>query len=237
MKTSGCNTPQKRTNPPGVLASAGTEHRLTCKTIAAEKHEHPPKSDHPCWSQRSRKIHLGSRTIAGHLIGKQFVNADVIARGLSAFDSETMAIQAGRIMLTRLHELAAQRSSFAFETTLASRSFARWVLGLKQTGYLFHLIYITLPSTNWPFQEFSNAFGRKGIIFQTRWCGGAINAGCLISSTFTVRWPLLGWYSNADDSGERLICQGGSELLDRVLVPELWERMKKEYENGTRQNR
>jgi predicted ABC-type ATPase len=46
-----------------------------------------------------------------------FVNADVIARSLSAFDSERVEFQAGRIMVERLRELAAQRSDFAFETT------------------------------------------------------------------------------------------------------------------------
>jgi len=51
----------------------------------------------------------------------EFVNADAIAQGLSAFAPERVAIQAGRIMLNRLAELAMQRASFVFETTLASR--------------------------------------------------------------------------------------------------------------------
>ena len=64
-----------------------------------------------------------------------FVNADVIARGLAAFDSEAVAFQAGRIMLERLEELAAQRADFAFETTLASRTFAPFIRGLRNVGY------------------------------------------------------------------------------------------------------
>jgi predicted ABC-type ATPase len=59
------------------------------------------------------------------------VNADVIARGLSAFDSESVAFQAGRILLERLQELAAQRADFAFETTLASRTFAPYIRELR----------------------------------------------------------------------------------------------------------
>ena len=54
----------------------------------------------------------------------EFVNADAIAQGLSAFEPEKVALTAGKIMLTRLKELAAQRQNFAFETTLASRTFA-----------------------------------------------------------------------------------------------------------------
>src|SRR5688500_7207563 len=62
--------------------------------------------------------------LQGALRVSEFVNADTIARGLSAFEPEAVAIQAGRIMLDRLKQLAGARSDFAFETTLASRSFA-----------------------------------------------------------------------------------------------------------------
>jgi predicted ABC-type ATPase len=54
----------------------------------------------------------------------EFVNADAIAQGLSPFAPETAALAAGRITLKRLNELAAKRVNFAFETTLASRTFA-----------------------------------------------------------------------------------------------------------------
>ena len=57
----------------------------------------------------------------------EFVNADQIAQGLSAFDPDTVAVTAGRLMLARLDDLARQHASFAFETTLASRSFAPWL--------------------------------------------------------------------------------------------------------------
>ena len=57
----------------------------------------------------------------------EFVNADTIARGLAGFAPERVALPAGRIMLRRLHDLAASRASFAFESTLASRSFAPWI--------------------------------------------------------------------------------------------------------------
>lgn len=71
---------------------------------------------------------------------EDFVNADVIARGLSAFNPEGAAIQAGRIMLERVRELATEGKDFAFETTLASRSFAPWIAQLrKEQGYEFRL--------------------------------------------------------------------------------------------------
>ena len=76
----------------------------------------------------------------------QFVNADEIARGLSGFAPETVAREAGRIMLRRLRHLVEQRVDFAFETTLASRSFAPWLVGLQDTGFDVHLVYLWLPT-------------------------------------------------------------------------------------------
>lgn len=75
-----------------------------------------------------------------------FVNADTIAQGLSAFAPEKAAIQAGRAMLKRIHQLADENENFAFETTLASRSFAPWIRELKTKGYLFHLEFLMLKS-------------------------------------------------------------------------------------------
>jgi predicted ABC-type ATPase len=76
----------------------------------------------------------------------EFVNADTIAAGLAAFAPERAAIEAGRVMLKRMHELAAQRVNFAFETTLATRSYAPWLNRLRSEGYLVHLLFIWLRS-------------------------------------------------------------------------------------------
>ena len=76
----------------------------------------------------------------------KFVNADVIAQGLSAFGSENVAMQAGRVMLERLEDLAGEQLDFAFETTLASRSFAPWLQKLGTAGYRAHLLFLWLPS-------------------------------------------------------------------------------------------
>jgi predicted ABC-type ATPase len=72
--------------------------------------------------------------LRGTLAVPHFVNADTIAEGLAAYAPETAAIAAGRVMLARLKELASARVSFAFETTLASRSFAPWLEGLVAEG-------------------------------------------------------------------------------------------------------
>ena len=75
-----------------------------------------------------------------------FVNADIIAQGLSGFAPEAAAIRAGRIMLEQLEELATERADFAFETTLAARTYAGWLDKLRQSGYDVHLFYFWLNS-------------------------------------------------------------------------------------------
>lgn len=75
-----------------------------------------------------------------------FVNADYIARGLSGRNAEAVAMMAGRIMLTRLKELAALSQDFAFESTLSSRSFAPFLRQLKAQGYQVAIYYFSLAS-------------------------------------------------------------------------------------------
>jgi len=86
----------------------------------------------------------GKSTLAPHLLRDnlgilEYVNADTIAQGLSAFAPETAAIDAGRVMLNRLNELAEKNRDFAFETTLASRFYSKWLNKLQTNGYIFIL--------------------------------------------------------------------------------------------------
>lgn len=77
----------------------------------------------------------------------EYVNADTIAEGLSAFAPEDASFEAGRVMLHRLNELARQRRDLSFETTLASRFYANWIKGLKANGYRLTLIFLWLESS------------------------------------------------------------------------------------------
>lgn len=68
----------------------------------------------------------------------------MIAGGLSPFAPERAAIQAGRIMLEKIHSLADEKKDFGFETTLSGRSYLRLVADLKARGYQIHLFYLWL---------------------------------------------------------------------------------------------
>lgn len=77
---------------------------------------------------------------------KEFVNADEIARGLSPFQFDKAAIEAGRLMLNRINDLIRQQSDFAFETTLSTRSYVNTILKAKESGYFVTLVYFWLSS-------------------------------------------------------------------------------------------
>ncbi len=76
----------------------------------------------------------------------EYINADNIAAGISPFNSESVAIEAGRLMLQRLETLVNEKSDFAFETTLAARNFARFIRECKSQGYIINLIYFWLET-------------------------------------------------------------------------------------------
>jgi predicted ABC-type ATPase len=77
----------------------------------------------------------------------EYVNADAIAAALSPFAPEATAVQAGRLMLARIKQLAEQQKDFAFETTMASRTFVSLLEQCKAQGYQINLIYIWLQTS------------------------------------------------------------------------------------------
>lgn len=75
-----------------------------------------------------------------------FVNADLIAAGFSPFNPEVSAMRAGRLMLQEIDAHAEAGRSFAFETTLAGRSYVRRIDRWRKDGYTVALIFLSLPS-------------------------------------------------------------------------------------------
>ena len=79
---------------------------------------------------------------------KEFINADEIAKGLSPFQPESVAIQAGRIMLARMDELLQKAKTFAFETTLATKSYKQKIEWAQANDYEVTLLFFWLDSPN-----------------------------------------------------------------------------------------
>ena len=76
-----------------------------------------------------------------------FVNADLIAQGLSPFSPRTVAIKAGRLVLGQIHEFAEKGVDFGFETTLSGKSYISFLKKLKEEGYKLHLFFLWIPDS------------------------------------------------------------------------------------------
>jgi predicted ABC-type ATPase len=146
----------------------------------------------------------GKSTVApallhGTLAVGEFVDADVIARGLSAFDPQGAAIAAGRVMLARLRELARQRVSFAFETTLASRTFVPWLRDLKADGYEVHLLFLWLPSADFAVERVAQRVRAGGHDVPADTIRRRYRAG--LRNFFSLYEPLTSTWRMFDSSG------------------------------------
>ncbi len=78
----------------------------------------------------------------------RFINADLIAAGLSPFSPESASIKAGRLMLEEIDECVVSGKSFAFETTLSGKGYMRKIALWQKLGYEVKLWFLSLPSEN-----------------------------------------------------------------------------------------
>ncbi len=93
----------------------------------------------------------GKTTFAREFLPKyaqapHFINADLIAQGLSPFSPASVAVRAGKIMLDEIRRSADRGQSFGFETTLSGKAHLRLVQELREFGYRIHLFYLWIAS-------------------------------------------------------------------------------------------
>ena len=93
---------------------------------------------------------------------KEFVNADEIARGLSPFNPESVAIEAGRLMLQRIKDLLCKEESFSIETTLATKSYINLVRRAQEKGYTVRLLFFWLNSPDLALQRIAERVAKGG---------------------------------------------------------------------------
>ncbi|MEM1063155.1 MAG: AAA family ATPase [Planctomycetota bacterium] len=91
------------------------------------------------------KTTFANRFLPANVAGKQFLNADLIAAGLSPFDPESQKVRDGRLVIERMRELVAARESFGFETTLAGRGLATKLRRFRGQGYRVVIHFLALP--------------------------------------------------------------------------------------------
>ena len=159
---------------------------------------------------------------------REFVNADEIARGLSPFQPETVSIQAGRLMLVRLHELLAAEEIFALETTLATRHYLRFVAEAREQGYLVRLLFFWLNSPDLAVERVAARVREGGHnipepTIRRRYTGG------LRQFFGPYRMAVDDWllFDNSDGLGE-LIAQGNQNGTT-IMNTDIWQQLTATY--------
>ncbi len=123
---------------------------------------------------------------------REFVNADLIAAGLSPFNPESLNLQAGKLMLERIEALAEAGVDFGFETTLAGKSWGPLLQRFRAQGYRLHIFFLWLPTPELALSGSLSASAPADIRCRSRWSADGSSAGCGISSSATRRWWTLG---------------------------------------------
>lgn len=170
----------------------------------------------------------GKSTLAPFLLRdaldvEDYVNADPIALGLSGFNPSSVAFKAGRVMMNRLHDLAEQKRSFAFETTLATRSYAAWIESLRLQGYNFQLIFLFLRSPELAVRRVRERVQSGGHdvpegVITRRYARGLKNFRAIYQPLADV-WSV---YDNSESSPPLSIASGGRDRPLEVLQEEAW---------------
>lgn len=150
------------------------------------------------------------------LLCKEFVNADEIARGLSPFNPESVAIEAGRLMLRRIDELLKNGENFSIETTLATRSYIRLVNQAQKQGYKVSLIYFWLNSPELAIERVAQRVSNGGHDIPKDTVLRRYQAG--INNLFDIYMPDVDYWLLADNSytPRIIVAEGGLDQTTEV---------------------
>ena len=157
---------------------------------------------------------------------KEFVNADEIARGLSPFNPEAVAIEAGRLMLKRIDELLLRNESFSIETTLSTRSYFRLVEKAHAQGYDVTLLYFWLKSPQQAIERVAERVAKGGhdiprdIVIRRYWEG--------LDNLFQLYMPIVDTWIlvNNSETPRSIVASGGKDQENVVSNNELFTKIK-----------
>jgi predicted ABC-type ATPase len=153
---------------------------------------------------------------------REFVNADEIARGLSPFQSDKAAIDAGRLMLSRIKELIKLNIEFAFETTLSTRSYVNIITKAKESGYFVTLVYFWLSSPELAMERVKTRVQEGGHdipieVIKRRYFSG-------IKNFFNLYLPISDYWMIIDNSENpfKFIAEGNSNKEKKIHNNDIW---------------
>ena len=172
-----------------------------------------------------------SFTILPEVLGcKEFINADEIAKGLSPFQPESVAMQAGRIMLARMDELLQKGETFAFETTLATKSYKQKIEWAQVNGYEVTLLFFWLDSPNMAKKRVAQRVAEGGHSIPTETIERRYHNG--IANLFAIYMDMVDICYIFDNSeGERTpIAKKYKGEKEIIYNTNLYNQMKNSYE-------
>ncbi|NDW18566.1 zeta toxin [Dysgonomonas sp. 216] len=156
---------------------------------------------------------------------KEFINADEIARGLSPFQPEKAAIDAGRIMVIRMEEMLKQQQDFAIETTLATKSYVRFIKKAQKDGYFVTLLYFWLNSPELAIRRVEDRVRSGGHNVPTEIIRRRYKAGA--QNLFTLYTPISDYWMVIDNSENpfKVIIEGKKEQVIEVYDPNIYNQI------------
>ncbi|OQP58790.1 zeta toxin family protein [Niastella populi] len=153
---------------------------------------------------------------------REFVNADGIAAGLSPLNVESVAFEAGRIMLRRIQQLMEEKEDLAFETTLSTRSYVSLIKKARANGYKITLLYFWLMSPDFAKQRVTERVRKGGHyipddVVERRYYRG-------IANLLNLYAPIVDNWAVIDnmDIEQNIIAKGSGNGDKLILNAELW---------------
>ena len=158
---------------------------------------------------------------------KELVNADLIAAGLSPFNPESLAFEAGRLMLKRIETLARSRVDFGFETTLAGRGYVPLISRLRAEGYRVILFFLWVSGPDLALTRIRDRVRAGGHHVPDEVVRRRFKRG--IDNFFRLYLPLLDSWLVFDNSGTgpKMVAFGFSDM-HVVFEPEIFGEIEKE---------
>ncbi len=158
---------------------------------------------------------------------KEFVNADEIAKGLSPFNPEGVAIDAGKVMLQRITDLLEREETFAIETTLASRSINNLVSKAQAKGYSVKLLFFWLNNVKLAVRRVAQRVKEGGHDIPINVIKRRYTAG--IKNLFKIYIPHVDNWLIADNSSvpRALVAEGGSKVKTIVYDKKRYNELLK----------
>jgi predicted ABC-type ATPase len=157
----------------------------------------------------------------------EFINADDIAKLISPFEPESVAILAGRIMLSEIQNLIEAEKTFCFETTLAAKSYKNIILQAQKSGYIVTLLFFWLNSVDLALERVTSRVKSGGHyipadVIKRRYAGG-------LQNLFKIYLPIVDNFMIFDSSNAVLDLIASKRLSQPIKInnPSTWQHLKK----------